>query len=186
MDRDGVLIQDVDALVRPADIFVLDGVGPALTQLRNAEYALVVVTNQTVVSRGLASEEDVRRLNDAMIERLEEAGAPKLDGIFVCPHHPNATLPAYRVDCDCRKPRPGLLVRAAADLDLDLSRSTMVGDRKSDIIAGALAGCRTVLVATGAHAQPLIESSLELAQMPAPDYVCDDLAEAADWILKRR
>lgn len=185
LDRDGVLIQDVDALVRPADIAVLAGVPSALARLAGAGYALVVITNQTVVSRGLASEEDVGRLHEAMIPLLRQAGAPRLDGVYVCLHHPNATIPAYRMDCECRKPRPGLLVRAASELGLDLPRSTMVGDRVSDVVAGALAGCSTVLVRTGAHGAPMIESSLELADVPSPDYACADLAEAADWILGR-
>jgi D-glycero-D-manno-heptose 1,7-bisphosphate phosphatase len=185
LDRDGVLIQDVDALVHPADIAVLPGVPSALARLAGAGFALVVITNQTVVSRGLASEEDVARVHEAMIALLRRAGAPRLDAVYVCLHHPNATIPAYRVDCECRKPRPGLLVRAASELGLDLPRSTMVGDRVSDVVAGALAGCSTVLVRTGAHDAPMIESSLELADVPSPDYVCADLAEAADWILGR-
>jgi D-glycero-D-manno-heptose 1,7-bisphosphate phosphatase len=186
LDRDGVLIEDVDAIVRPSDILVLDGVAGALSRLAGAGYALVVVTNQTVISRGLASEEELGRVHGAMLARLGEAGAPHLDGIYVCPHHPSATVPAYRVDCECRKPRPGLLVRAASDLALDLSHSTMVGDRVSDVVAGALAGCSTVLVRSGAHDEPMIESSLELAEVPVPDYVCADLEEAADWILERK
>jgi D-glycero-D-manno-heptose 1,7-bisphosphate phosphatase len=185
LDRDGVLIADIDELIRPSDVAILDGVALALARLADAGYALVVVTNQTVVSRGIASEEDVRRVHGLMLERLEDAGAPTLDGVYVCPHHPNATIPAYRKDCECRKPRPGLLVQAASDLDLDLPRSTMVGDRVSDVVAGALAGCSTVLVRSGAHDQPMIESSLELTEAPEPDHICADLVEAVDWILAR-
>lgn len=185
LDRDGVLIADVDVLRRPADIAVLDGVPQALSLLAKAGYALVVVTNQTVVARGLLTEEELGELHTAVGERLRREGAPDLDAIYVCPHHPNATVPAYRVDCECRKPKPGLLVKAARDLDLDLASSTFVGDRASDVVAGALAGCATVLVRSGAHHEPPIETTLELDEEIVPDYVCADLGEAAHWILGR-
>jgi D-glycero-D-manno-heptose 1,7-bisphosphate phosphatase len=180
LDRDGVLIRE-----HSPEMIVLDGVTSALTRLADAGYALVMVTNQTVVARGVASEADVADVHETMLAQLRRSGAPPLDRIYMCPHHPNATIPEYRVDCDCRKPRPGLLTRAASELGLDLSRSTMVGDRVSDVVAGALAGCRTVLVRTGAHGEPMIESTLELAELPAPDHVCAGLAEAVDWILGR-
>lgn len=186
LDRDGVLIEDVDLLVRPEQIRVLDGAPAALAALVDAGYALVVVTNQTVVSRGLATEEDVRAINAEVRSRLAASGAPDLDGIYVCPHHPRATVAGYRADCDCRKPRPGLLLRAARELHLELADSYLVGDRQSDVVAGALAGCATVLVRSGKHERPPIESSLHLEQTPTPDHVCEDLAGAADWILSRR
>lgn len=186
LDRDGVLIADVGVLRSPTDIAVVEGVPEALSLLSNAGYALVVVTNQTVVARGLLTEEELDALHAVVRERLRREGAPELDAIYVCPHHPGATLPPYRVDCDCRKPRPGLLLQAARDLDLDLSSSTLVGDRGSDIAAGALAGCATVLVRSGAHEDPPIETTLELDDEIVPDYVCADLRAAARWILERR
>lgn len=179
LDRDGVLIEDVDLLVGPERVRVLDGVPAALDALAEAGFRLVVVTNQTVVARGLASERDVDDLHEEMRELL-----PQLDAVYVCPHHPNATLAAFRADCECRKPRPGLLVRAARDLGLDLRASTIVGDRISDVAAGAAAGCATVLVRSGAHAAPAIETSVDLRHV-VPDHECDDLAAAAGWILGR-
>jgi D-glycero-D-manno-heptose 1,7-bisphosphate phosphatase len=186
LDRDGVLIADVDLLHRASDIVVLDGVPGALSALADAGYALVVVTNQTVVARGLVTEDELAELHAFLRQRLRQAGGPELDAIYVCPHHPSATLPAYRTDCDCRKPRPGMLFSAERDLDLDLTMSTFVGDRPSDIVAGALAGCATVLVRSGAHASAPIETSLELEEEIVPDHICADLAEAAGWILSRR
>lgn len=185
LDRDGVLVADVDLLVDPADIDVLDGVPEALSALAGAGYALVMVTNQTVVARGLATELELQRIHAALTERLRSGGSPKLDAIYVCLHHPNATLARYRADCECRKPRPGLLLRAARELDLDLSASTLVGDRQSDVTAGSLAGCATVLVGSGAYASEPIETTLELDKALEPDIVCADLAEAARWILGR-
>jgi D-glycero-D-manno-heptose 1,7-bisphosphate phosphatase len=183
LDRDGVLIEDVGLLVRENDLRVLEDSARTLNALHAAGYALVIVTNQTVVSRGLATEQEVDKLNTRMLEKLRDAGAPPVDAIYICPHHPNATLDRYRVDCDCRKPRPGLLLRASRELGLDLAASTMVGDRLSDVTAGMLAGCRTVLVRSGAHAEPPIESPLELDRPLEPDFVCDDLTQAAAWIL---
>jgi D-glycero-D-manno-heptose 1,7-bisphosphate phosphatase len=186
LDRDGVLIAEVDLLVNVTDIDVLSGAPEALTALSEAGYALVVVTNQTVVARGLLTEEELERLHVALRERLRERGAPELDGIYVCMHHPNATLSAYRSDCECRKPRPGMLLRAGRELDLDLRSSVLIGDRPSDIVAGALAGCATVLVQTGAHEAPAIETTLECNEKIEPDHVCADIGEAARWILDRR
>lgn len=183
VDRDGVLIADVDLLVDPESIRVLDGVPEALSALAAADYALVIVTNQTIVARGLATEAELERIHGVLRERLQGRGAPELDGTYVCLHHPNATLAEYRMDCDCRKPRPGLLLRAADELDLDLAGSVVVGDRQSDVVAGSLAGCATVLVLGGAHAATPIETSLELDEPVEPDHVCADLAEAARWIL---
>lgn len=186
LDRDGVLIADVDLLLDASKIDVLDGVPEALSALAAAGYALVVVTNQTVVARGLATEEELRALHAALAARLRGLGAPELDGVYVCLHHPSATLAAYRTDCDCRKPRPGLLMRAGRDLDLALASSMVVGDRASDIVAGALAGCTTVLVRSGKHEAPPIETTLALDAPVEPDHVCADLGEAAQWILDRR
>ena len=98
-------------------------------------------------------------------------------------NRPNATLPQYRVECHCRKPRPGLLLRAAQELDLDLGASYMVGDRISDIIAGQRAGCRTILVQTGMHTAPPIKSPDAIDTSLEPDYVCPDLSAAVEIIL---
>ena len=117
---------------------------------------------------------------------LEQAGGPHLDGFYFCPHHPNATLSEYQVDCDFRKPRPGLLSRAAREHNLILAASFMVGDRITDIIAGARAGCRTVLIQTGEHQAPPIETVEPLDELVQPDHVCADLRAAAEWILEAR
>lgn len=185
LDRDGVLIEDVHLLTHAADIRVTHGVPKALCQLKETGFALIVVSNQTVVSRGLITESEMRALQATVEQTLIQLGAPPLDGFYYCPHHPNATLAAYRVDCQCRKPRPGLLLRAAEDHDIiDLSKSFMVGDRLTDVLAGAKAGCRTVLVQTGAHLHPRIETPDVIDGSYAPDHICSDLFEAAEWILR--
>ena len=184
LDRDGVLIEDVDLLTRPEQVRLLPGVPEALCELQQAGFQLVVVSNQSVVSRGLATEDEVRRLNEFIQEQLTRAGGPHLDSWYFCPHHPNATLSAYRQVCECRKPRPGMFRQAARELEIDLGRSFTVGDRITDIIAGAAAGCRTVLVETGKHLEPPIETADPLDTSTRPDYLCPNLAAAAAWIVK--
>lgn len=186
LDRDGVLIEDVYLLINPGDIRVLEGVPQALRSLKEAGFKLIVISNQTVVSRGLVTEREVCAINAEMERLLEQAGGPHLDGFYFCPHHPKATLPAYRIACECRKPRPGLLLRAAGEHDLDLGASFVVGDRITDIIAGARAGCRTVLVQTGKHQAAPIETVEPLDESVQPDHVCADLRAAADRILALR
>ena len=151
LDRDGVLLEDVHGLVREAQIALFPDVAETLALLRRQGFLLVVVTNQTVVARGLATESRVAELNREIGNRIAAAGGPPPDAFYVCPHHPNATLPEYRVVCDCRKPRAGLLLQAAGDWGIDLRKSFLVGDRLSDIAAGVRAGCGTILVETGEH-----------------------------------
>ena len=137
------------------------------------------------MARGLATEADVVALHKFLQALLMQAGAPRLDGWYFCPHHPKANVPAYRLNCDCRKPQPGMLLRAARELRLDLSASFMVGDRITDIIAGARAGCRTILVQTGMHSKPPIETAEPLDVSVQPDFTCAGLPEAAEWILSQ-
>jgi D-glycero-D-manno-heptose 1,7-bisphosphate phosphatase len=156
-----------------------------LSQLKAAGFTLVVVSNQAVVARGLVTESEVEAIHRHLAGLLQSAGAPPLDGWYFCPHHPNASLPAYRVDCDCRKPKPGLLQRAARELNLDMAVSFMVGDRPTDILAGHRAGCRTVLVETGKHNERPIETTERLPPV-TPEHRCPGLIEAAAWILRTR
>jgi D-glycero-D-manno-heptose 1,7-bisphosphate phosphatase len=182
LDRDGVLIEDREVLTRPDEIRVLPGVAEGLRRLKAAGFALIVITNQAVVARGRITEEQLGEIHAEMRRLLERAGAPPLDAIYYCPHHPEAALPEYRTACQCRKPRPGLILRAAVERDLDLPRSVLVGDRITDIIAGQRAGCRTVLVESAATGAPPIVTLEPMDESLRPDYVCSDLVAAADWI----
>jgi D-glycero-D-manno-heptose 1,7-bisphosphate phosphatase len=176
-----VIVEDVDRLVRTEQLQILPGVPEAIARATSAGLVIVVVTNQPVVARGLVDEEAVRAVHAALGEMLRARGA-RIDAFYFCPHHPRATLERYRLACDCRKPRPGMLSSAARDLDLDLAASTMIGDRLSDIAAGARAGCRTVLVETGKHSAPPIESP-DLIDA-RPDFLAPDLAAAVAWVLQ--
>lgn len=183
LDRDGVIVEDGDNLVDEKDLVVMPGAAKAIARLSEAGYAVVVVTNQPVVARGLVSDADVARIGEALAAKLRAEGA-LIERTYFCPHHPNATVEAYRQACDCRKPRPGMLTRAAHELGLDLETSFLVGDRLSDIAAGRRAGCRTVLVETGKHTAAPIESPDPIGDVK-PDAVCADLSGAAEWILSR-
>jgi D-glycero-D-manno-heptose 1,7-bisphosphate phosphatase len=186
LDRDGVLLEDRGLLLAPSDIRLLDGVPQALARLKNAGFRLIVVSNQAAVARGLISESDLHEIHAEMCRRLEWAGAPPLDAIYYCPHHPHADVAAYRIVCDCRKPQPGLLLRAAREHGLDLARSFLVGDRPSDIAAGARAGCRTAWVQTGQHAAPPIVTDESWDGSCQPDFTGRDLTAATAWILEVR
>lgn len=183
LDRDGILIEDhglpvdVDSAPIPSDV-------PAgLDALARHGFRLVVISNQAVVARGWETEEQVIEGERAIERRLRALGAPPLDGFYFCPHHPNATLQAYRRDCDCRKPRPGLLLRAAEELGLDLAASYFIGDRATDVAAGQAGHCRTILLRAGSPL-PAIETTDDLPEVE-PDLACATFAEAVTWILGR-
>jgi len=185
LDRDGVLIEDVGLLTRPDQARLIDGAARAVAALRRAGFAVVVVSNQAVVARGLCGEEDVKRVNETIDRALLDSGGSGVTAFYFCPHHPNATVPAYRADCRCRKPASGMLSQAADDLQLDLAQSYMVGDRMTDILAGRGAHCTTILVESGRHEEPPIETANPIDLACKPDRVCADLREAARWILGR-
>ncbi|TSA55925.1 MAG: HAD-IIIA family hydrolase [Planctomycetaceae bacterium] len=183
LDRDGVLIEDVNLLTRRDQVLICNKTPVALNALNASEYAIFVITNQPVVARGLATEQDVEELNSFIGKKVFEKSGCKIERFYYCPHHPEATLPEYRIKCDCRKPRPGMLLQAAREYNLDLSASFMIGDRISDIIAGYRAGCTTILVKTGMHkAKPIVSDAMDLTVKP--DHVCNDLYEASGIILR--
>jgi len=175
LDRDGVINVDRHYLHRIAEFQFVRGVPQALRRLQDAGWRLVVVTNQSGIARGYYSEDDYQGLTRHMIDRLAESGV-RLDAVLHCPHLPDAAVPACRLACTCRKPAPGLLLRAARELGLDLARSVMVGDKGSDLQAGRSAGvARCLLVRSG---QAITEEDVALA-----DAVHDDLAGCADELL---
>jgi D-glycero-D-manno-heptose 1,7-bisphosphate phosphatase len=186
LDRDGVLIPDDGALVDPAAVRLIASAAPALAALKAAGYELVLVTNQAVVARGWLTEAGLDAVHDELNRQLRSAGGPPLDAIYYCPHHPHADVPAYRLSCECRKPRPGMLTRAARERALHLPACVMVGDRITDVLAGAAAGCRTVLVEGPKTSAPPIVSSEPIDLSVRPDHACFALADAAQWILEAR
>lgn len=183
IDRDGTLTEEVGYVNHPDRLRLLPRAGEAVRKLNAAGIPTVVVTNQAGIARGYFSEEVLHAVNAALVAQLATLGA-RLDGIYVCPHHPTEGEPPWRAACDCRKPRPGLLHRAAAELGLDLERCTMVGDKASDLVPAATVGARGVLVLTG-YGLGEWEYRRE-AFVVKPDHVADDLLEAVDWVLAQR
>ncbi|MBF6047065.1 HAD-IIIA family hydrolase [Streptomyces sp. NRRL B-1677] len=145
LDRDGTLTEPRHYPSRPEDLVLQAGIGPPLRALQHAGFALVVVTNQSGLARGLVDEAAVAPMHQRLRELLAHHQV-RLDGIYLCPHHPGGTVPRFSLACSCRKPAPGMLHQAAGDLGRDLSSSWMVGDSACDIDAGHRAGTRTALV----------------------------------------
>ena len=175
VDRDGVIIEDRDYAWRIEDFVLLPGAATALHDLQSAGYLLVVVTNQSGIARGLYTEADYRAFTAHMRSSLAALGV-RLDAVEYCPHLPDAAVARYRRECDCRKPRPGMLRRAIAALEIDASSSVLVGDRATDVAAGRAAGIgRCLLVRSG---QPLSAADAALA-----DGTYDDLADCVRALL---
>ncbi len=174
LDRDGTLIREVGYLCRPEQIELLDGAAAALRALRAAGFKTVVVTNQSAVARGWLSEAGLNEIHQVMRERLAEHGAI-LDAIYYCPHHPSEGIDGYRIACDCRKPNPGMIQRAAQELGLEPKISYVVGDQNVDRELALRVGAIPVLVRSNGE-QTLVE---ELAN-PA---LFDNIKMAAEWIL---
>jgi D-glycero-D-manno-heptose 1,7-bisphosphate phosphatase len=154
LDRDGVINVDHGYTYRIDDFEFVDGTLAAAARLHSMGFALVVVTNQSGIGRGLYTVADFDVLTDWMRAQFAAAGAP-LAGVYWCPHHPVEAVGAYRRDCDCRKPAPGMLLAAMRDLDLDPARSVLFGDKRSDLEAAAAAGIpERVLLGTNGSAVP--------------------------------
>lgn len=146
LDRDGVLIHDSGYVFRRENLRILPGVAEALNRFHKAGYRLIVITNQSGVARGYFGLPDVDALHRWMQSDLLLAGGPKLDGIYVCPHYPKASIPEFAIECECRKPGIKLLQQAAAEHDLDLSQCFFVGDRPSDIECAKTASAKAYQV----------------------------------------
>ena len=180
LDRDGTLNVEVNHLRSPLQLQLLPGVADAVRSLNRAGLLAVGVTNQPVLARGDVSWADLNRIH-ATLDHLLGLGKAYLDRMYVCPHHPESgfagEVPELKIDCDCRKPRTGMIDRAVRELDIARESSWLVGDTTSDIRAGTRAGLRTILVRTG-HA------GLDGKYDDQPDYVMPDLPAAVDWILR--
>ena len=180
-DRDGTICVDKDYLSDPAQLELIPGAARGVAALNAAGLAVVLVSNQSGVARGYFTEDHVAAVNRRLRELLEEAGA-RVQGMYHCPHHPDHGEPPLRQACHCRKPAPGMLLRAADELNLDLPRSYVVGDKLSDIGAARNAGCAAgvlVLTGYGAKEQEKISDS-----SPNPDFIANDFLKASEWILQ--
>ena len=179
LDRDGVLNAEAERVVSPDDLQLLPGAVEAVRSINRSEFLAIVVTNQPAIAKGWLTEADLDLIH-AKMESALGAGQAYVDRIYYCPHHPKTGYPgevlAYKVPCQCRKPSPGMLLAAAAELNIDLAGSWMIGDRTVDIEAGARAGVRTALVRTGYAGSDGINDR-------KPDRIFDDLCEATRCLL---
>ena len=182
LDRDGTINEQMGYINHISRFVLLPGAAAAIRRLNEAGIPVVVTTNQSGLARGYFPAELVDEVHALMTRQLAAAGA-HIDAIYVCPHHPEAVEERYRQRCDCRKPRPGLFTRAAADLGLDLSASFVVGDRWSDLKAARAIGAAAILVLTGYGIGD--RQYIGPTQEVQPDCVADDLGAAVGWIVER-
>lgn len=176
LDKDGTLVPDIPYNSDPALITFANGAPEALRAMAAAGYELVVVSNQSGVARGYFDASALEPMRRRLDELAAEAGA-RFAGCHFCPHHPEGSVAAYRVSCDCRKPGPGMLLQAAGELRLDLGSSWMVGDILDDMEAGRAAGVRTILIDNGN------ETEWEITPERAPHFIVADLRAAAETVL---
>lgn len=166
LDRDGTINRYVGFLRDIDDFELLPDVAEAVKKINDSGYLAIVVTNQPVIARGEVTYKELSEIHDKMETLLGQEGA-YLDGIYYCPHHPDkgfeGEIPELKMECECRKPKPGLLMKAAEDLNIDLASSWMIGDGANDILAGKNAGCRTVLIGNDDYGQDITVTSLNEA-----------------------
>lgn len=172
LDRDGTINRYVGFLRDIDDFVLLDGVAAAIRKINASGYLAIVATNQPVIARGEVTVAQLEEIHNKMETLLGAEGA-YLDGIYYCPHHPHkgyaGEIPSLKIECECRKPKAGMLLKAADDFNIDLSQSWMVGDGENDVLCGKNAGCRTAII----------------GQDPNADLQCADLADAVNKILGR-
>ncbi|MFN7976436.1 MAG: HAD-IIIA family hydrolase [Acidobacteriota bacterium] len=179
LDQDGTVVREVGPISDASALRLHRGAAGALRALQDAGYALVMITNQSAVARGLLTEAGLARIHDLLAARLWRRGVA-LDGIYVCPHHPTAGIGPFRKRCRCRKPGAGLVLRACRELSIDAARSFFVGDSVRDVGAALRSGTRPILVLTGYGRE-----HREAARALAPDLpVARDIGAAARLILR--
>ena len=184
-DRDNTLIINDQHVVRPESIRLMPGAADAVARVKGAGYAVVVVSNQSGVAKGLCTEADVDAANSAIAQLLRKENPQAVIDLWLyCPYHPQATVEKYRQDSDLRKPRPGMLFRAASQLSIELGSSWLIGDAPRDIEAGKSASCRTVLFTPPDVPQsPAADQTIAEDGSNRPDHAVNSLTAAADIVL---
>lgn len=176
LDRDGTINKEVNLLQKISQLKLIPGSAEAIRKLKNAKFLIFIISNQAVVARGLITEEKINEINNALIKMLEKKGA-QVDGIYSCPHHPNADLLEYRKDCVDRKPNTGMIKKVLKKYPISLEKSFFVGDMTVDIQTGKNAGMKTILVKTGF-------AGSDKKYNVKPDFIAKDLKKATEIILK--
>ena len=181
LDRDGTINVDVGYLCHPDQFTFLPRAIEALQLLSDSDLPLIIITNQAGVARGLIPPERLPVIQKAFLRMLRTNGIP-IAGYYSCPHHPEGVLPEYRCECGCRKPAPGLLLQAARELDIDVPRSYVVGDKASDVQLAHNAGSTGILILTG---EGRTYQQAYPPEYTPPHAICPNLYEAAEWIIAR-
>lgn len=174
LDRDGTLVHPRHYPSRPDQLLLYDNIGEKLQALQQMGFALVVITNQSGIARGYFTEADLESMHNHLRTQLKPWNV-HLDGIYYCPHHPEGVIRELAIVCECRKPRPGMLQRAARELEIDLNMSWFLGDILDDIEAGNRAGCHSILVDLGTE-------NLPATGYRCPTFVAHDTAHALDMV----
>ena len=182
LDRDGTICEEVGYVNHLSRSRLLRNSLEAIRLINQAGLLAVVTTNQSGVARGYFSQNLVEQVHAKLLASISEAGA-RLDAIYYCPHHPSEGTPPWRAACECRKPKPGMILRAAREHGIDLQRSYVVGDSVVDIEAGAVTGVPGILVLTG-YGRGLLEHQRQRFKTE-PAHTAEDLLEAVRWILSR-
>jgi D-glycero-D-manno-heptose 1,7-bisphosphate phosphatase len=179
LDKDGTLIPDIPYNVDPALITLQPDAIDGLQRLKDEGFIFIIISNQAGVARGKFAEHSLHAVEQRLQELLAAVNIP-LSGFYYCPHHPDGSVAGYSIDCDCRKPKPGMILKAANEHGIDLSASWMIGDILNDVEAGNSAGCHTVLINNGNETEWLA------GPMRAPTYVCSSIDQAAVDILSEQ
>jgi len=182
LDRDGTLNEEVNLLIKPEQIKLIEGAAEGLKLLNEKNILAIITTNQPVVARNLITEEQLKEINAELLNQLEKKGA-HIDSVYYCPHHPEKNHPEandlnYRRVCNCRKPGIGMILESTKTFKIDIKISYVVGDRSVDVKFGKNAGCTTILVRTGFGGK-------DKKYNVAADYECKDLLEACKLIISR-
>jgi D-glycero-D-manno-heptose 1,7-bisphosphate phosphatase len=180
IDRDGTISEEVGYINHVSRFRLFPYAPAAIKHLNENGWLAIVITNQAGVARGYFSEDTIQAVHDAMTNELKSNGA-QLDAVYYCAHHPSVGEPPYRFDCDCRKPKPGLILRAAKNFDIDLKKSWMVGDRYSDVELARNAGVKSMFVLSGYGRGEWEHQRASWAEQP--DLVAEDLLEAVRLIV---
>lgn len=182
MDRDGTISEEVGYINHVSRFQLLPKTIEAIRLINQSDFKAIVITNQAGVARGYFPEELVHKVHTKMNLLLNQGGA-YLDKIYYCPHHPQVGPDKYRLDCNCRKPKPGMLQKAAEEFEIDFSQSYVIGDKYTEIVVGHEVGAKSILVLTG---YGLGEFELYSRQWEhKPNFVAEDLLAAVNWILKQ-
>ena len=177
LDRDGTIIELVEYVYDRSQVKFIPRASEAIRLLNESGFKVIIITNQPGVARGRFTEETLREINEYIQELLAKEGA-HIDKVYYCPHHAEGVIEEYAKECDCRKPKPGMIERAVHELGIDLKGSFVIGDRTMDVEAGNRAGCKTILLAD----KDALNNENEIDLIA--DYVAPDLYEAVEWLME--